>query len=677
MRFKTLYLENFRNFKEETIDFNEYMDEIAAPNGWGKTTIADAIMWILTGKLFSGSSDQMSLKPLHDTKLKVIAELTITTGWDGSDPGKPSEIILRKEYKEDWVTSRGSTIALLSGHTTTSYINTNKKTLQEYEKDLIKIFDVPNIEWFQILAHPFYFAQTMDWKKRREIISDIIGTIMPSEIFEKEPITRTAEPELRAASWDVDNARKTIKTALQGKRVEQTTLQNQIDGYVFNSKVTNEEFIKAAQRITSTMNEEANLKASKMGIKNPMVETIKGNIQDLEQSLNKSIGMDNADLNKTNATINDEIAKLNTKVSNLYESKRNAINKRDQILGSIKKNDQDNAIDMRLIESKRADAKLKLDRWDEVDSQEFKSMESTACPHCGKDINELANKAAFEEFQAWKAKELTDISDKIEQIKAEMKKLQNNIDTRKEATARYNQDEATQRGIVDGFEADITKANDEISAKRQSIRYSAQESETTKAIREQIQAARDALREAEMEATDTVKIDAQIEELRTERESLQSTVTEYRVNEQKVKEKEAKEKSKAIIDQAIATLQVKEDALKQYSATWLAIMDARLKTNFPNVSIRLVKENIKADSWDPDCTIMDKNGAPFETTNTASKFFLGLGLIENLRAAKNLLNFPILMDDVEHITKANRNFNTNTQVITFIASDIQTSGTVA
>ena len=51
MRFKTLYLENFRNFKEETIDFNEYMDEIAAPNGWGKTTIADAIMWILTGKL--------------------------------------------------------------------------------------------------------------------------------------------------------------------------------------------------------------------------------------------------------------------------------------------------------------------------------------------------------------------------------------------------------------------------------------------------------------------------------------------------------------------------------------------------------------------------------------------------------------------------------------------------
>ena len=58
---------------------------------------------------------------------------------------------------------------------------------------------------------------------------------------------------------------------------------------MFNSKVTEEEFIKSSSTDHINMNEEANLKASKMGIKNPMVETIKGNIQDLEQSFNKSI----------------------------------------------------------------------------------------------------------------------------------------------------------------------------------------------------------------------------------------------------------------------------------------------------------------------------------------------------------------------------------------------------
>jgi len=678
MRFKTLYLENFRNFKEETIDFNEYKNEIQAPNGWGKTTIADAIMWILTGKLYSGSSDQMSLKPLHDTKLKVVAELTIITGWDGNDPQHPSEIILRKEYKEDWVTSRGSTVALLSGHTTTPYINTQKKSLQEYEKDLLKLFEVPSIEWFQILSHPFYFAQIMDWKKRREVISEIIGTIAPTEIFTQEPITRTVEPELRSASWDVDNAKKTIRTALQGKKQEQSILQNQIDGYVIEKTVSDDEFTKAAQRITSTMNEEANLKASKMGIKNPKVESIKQSIQDLEQSLNKSIGTDNSSLNKTNAEINDEIGKMNLRVSSLHESKRNAITKRDSILVEINKINQDNSNDLRIIESKKADANVKLARWDEVADQKYKPLEATACPHCGQDINTQANKVAQEEFNAWQSKELTDISNKIAQIKVELENYQKAIDDRKAKLPSLNQQESEQRSIIKGFEDNINKVNDDISTKKQAIRYSAPESDTTNAIREQIEAAKNALKDAEMESADTVKIDEEIRKLQAERETLQQTVTTYRITEQKVKEKAEKERSKSVIDKAVADLEVKEDALTLYSKTWLAIMDARLKASFPNVSIRLVKENIKADSWDPDCTIMDKNGAPFETTNTASKFFLGLGLIENLRRAKNLINFPVLMDDVEHITKANRNFSNDSQVIAFIASDdTKTSGTVA
>ena len=147
----------------------------------------------------------------------------------------------------------------------------------------------------------------------------------------------------------------------------------------------------------------------------------------------------------------------------------------------------------------------------------------------------------------------------------------------------------------------------------------------------------------------------------------------------KVKEKAEKERSKAVIDKAIADLQVKEDALTLYSKTWLAIMDARLKANFPErIHSFSQRKHQSRLPWDPDCTIMDKNGAPFETTNTASKFFLGLGLIENLRKAKNLINFPVLMDDVEHITKANRNFSNDSQVIAFIASDdTKTSNQVA
>ena len=155
------------------------------------------------------------------------------------------------------------------------------------------------------------------------------------------------------------------------------------------------------------MNEEANLKASKMGIKNPKVEELNKSIKDLEQTLNRSIGNDNVELNKTNASINDEIGKMNLQVSSLYESKRNAITKRDSILVEINKINQDNATDLKIIESKKADANLKLARWDEIDAQKFKPLEAVTCPHCGQDINTKQTRLLKKNSTLGNPKELT------------------------------------------------------------------------------------------------------------------------------------------------------------------------------------------------------------------------------------------------------------------------------
>ncbi|MDP3130502.1 MAG: hypothetical protein Q8N15_04100, partial [Bacillota bacterium] len=88
----------------------------------------------------------------------------------------------------------------------------------------------------------------------------------------------------------------------------------------------------------------------------------------------------------------------------------------------------------------------------------------------------------------------------------------------------------------------------------------------------------------------------------------------------------------------------------------------RLDVAFPGINIRLVKENITADSWDPDCTIMDTNGAPFETTNTAAQYYLGVTLIEAIKHSKGLPDLPILLDDTEHFDDVPV-FNTQSQII--------------
>jgi hypothetical protein len=609
--------------------------------------------------------------------LKVAAELVIATGWDGSNPLFPEFVTLRKEYKEDWVTARGSTVSVLSGHTTTSYINTVKKSAQEYDKELLRLFSIESIEWLQILGLPFYFAQTMDWKKRREIISGIIGNINPQDVFSREDSTLLIEALLKANGWNVDNAKKSVKVELDGYKTTQATLKAQIEGYTIDESVTEEQHLAAAQRISSILNEISNLKASRYGIKNPKVDALDKEIATLEKSLNQSAATDNAELNKTNAAINESIAKQNEIVNGLHSSKRDAIDKKVKAETAIAKVTLENDNDRRTIASKTADKKVKLDEWYRVDGGEYKPLESILCDNCGHDISAKSNAEGLAKFNLDKATKLGDIEKKGLELKAEITRLEKTITDRNATLPELQKQEAEAKALVKSYEDDIRAAENKVYELKSSVRYSAPESDTTKSIRNQIQATREAITQAESEATDTAQIDAQIGTLEEESKAKQEITMKYRIAQEKIREKAQREKDKSAIDQKIAEAQTKEDALTIYNKTYLKIMDERLKAAFPNVTIRLVKENIKADSWDPDCTIMDLNGAPFETTNTASKFFLGLNLIENLRRAKGIQPIPVLMDDVEHITKSNRNFASDSQVICFIASDERSVGLTA
>ena len=52
MMIRSVTMENFRYFSHKTIDFqNKPVILLSAANGVGKTTVADAIEWCLTGKI--------------------------------------------------------------------------------------------------------------------------------------------------------------------------------------------------------------------------------------------------------------------------------------------------------------------------------------------------------------------------------------------------------------------------------------------------------------------------------------------------------------------------------------------------------------------------------------------------------------------------------------------------
>ena len=664
MHLKHITLQNFRKFPALELDFNEGKNELKAANKWGKTSIADAIAFVLTGKLNNGSSDLASLKPIHDTALKVAAELTFATGWDGADRFHPESLVLRKEYFEKWTTTRGTTDQVLTGHETLFYINTVRKTAQDFEKEILQYFNLPTVEWVQILVNPFYFASTMPWAKRREIIFSIIGEIAPNDIYAAEPLTRIIAEDLKANGFSTDNLRKAYLVQKKDKKARADILAAQVEGATVPEIVTDEQFTAAEQLISANLTREVNLKAQKSGIKNPVVVALQDKLGNQISTLNDSVMNDTAELGKQNAELNDDIRKQNDIAAAARTDKGEAVQKRSGILGEIAILDNADKTAATQIAIKEAQIAVIKQDGESIKAEAFKG--DAPCPTCGRPFDEDHAQAALEAFNLDKANRLTAKRTLYKQTADELAALKKGIEDRKPKREELNAAEAACRTVIK------TKEDEANAAERTAIDLRAKliyryESDTTKAIKEAIEATKAAIREAELNANDTAEIDRQINDIRTASAAAQAIIDRANANRIILAQKATRERDLTVLRTEIADIESKDDALTIYVKTLLVLMTEKTKAALPHINVRLWIENIKAGSWEPDCTIIDDNGVPFDTTNTASKFRLGIAAIEDLKAAKNLYDLPILLDDAEHITDSNRNFSTNAQTIAMIA----------
>ena len=121
--FKTLTLKNFKGILgEKTINFCDTVTSIYGANHTGKTTIIDAILWVLFDKNSEGASvfgiDAKDENNNVIPKLEHCVKLTLSV--DGV------ERTLEKVRKDVWSKPRGQKEEVLTGHTTNYFVNGNK-----------------------------------------------------------------------------------------------------------------------------------------------------------------------------------------------------------------------------------------------------------------------------------------------------------------------------------------------------------------------------------------------------------------------------------------------------------------------------------------------------------------------------------------------------------------------
>ena len=177
MKLKTLNLQNFQGIKDITIAPDGKDIRISGDNGTGKTTIANAICWLLYAK---PSTNEKGYNPkTKDVDGEDIHFLHhIAEGIFELDDG--SLLTLKKDFYEDWKKVRGSNTENFKGNTLDYYIDGVPVKEKEYTARLEEICPA---EKAKMLTIPDYFSETLPWQKRREILLEVCGDITDQDVI--------------------------------------------------------------------------------------------------------------------------------------------------------------------------------------------------------------------------------------------------------------------------------------------------------------------------------------------------------------------------------------------------------------------------------------------------------------------------------------------------------------
>lgn len=188
-------LNNFKGIRSGEYSFDDKNAVVYGENGTGKTTLMDAMLWVLFGK-DSNNRAEFGIKTL-ETDGTVIPNVDHEVECTFTVNGKP--LVLRKNYREKWTKKRGSIAETFTGHETDYFIDDVPKKKSEFEAAISSIIDEKK---FQLLTNPLYFNETLTWQERRQILIDLCGDVSPDDVANSNTRLKPLVPKLNDMTAD-------------------------------------------------------------------------------------------------------------------------------------------------------------------------------------------------------------------------------------------------------------------------------------------------------------------------------------------------------------------------------------------------------------------------------------------------------------------------------------------
>jgi chromosome segregation ATPase len=661
----TLVLTNYRNIDYATFQFNGDWSKIVGENRIGKTNTLEAIYWLLTDKLLTGSSDIAAIKCLADTTREVRVEATFDV--DGKT------VTLKKEYGENWTRTRGTDQIEMKGHYNTYYFNNVKQpTVKAYQTLLNETFgitcDLGKVDTMRMLIDPTYLGELgedKDWVELRNFIINLIGDVKDSDVFIKNPTLKPIESDLYSVDGRIDQLKKRYKGEIDG-------LNDAIIG--------NDAQIQMLETTDHPSDEE-------VALAKKMVEDCDEKINSLqnERSQDKMVSFLNHQINEKEKEINICTAQLLK--NNPMAEKQNKVDERKQLvmdkISNVKSQIWDKTSEIKTcetaiqfenksIESLESARKDWLAEYHELNAKIKDPSDniSLVCPTCNRPFE---NKDEIIEtmVKQWKAKQ--------DEVLVKGKECAKSIEEHKAEKTRLESElEKAKRGLSD-LES-LLKANenafDEVNKERYDLFEKAQnykpESEELTILNHQLIELKDQLEKVnKSDESKNAAINDSIAKLNEQSLPYRTVIEKHsywKFNQDQLEKVQEKRQTNARL---LAATEQKKEMLNTFIYTKLKMLDERVASVFGNIKFQLIKENING-GFDAVCKPyiydIDKDESTavlWKSGSKSERIVTGIAIAERVKSALDLPNLPFLFDEGGEISSDTfaTKFKTQAQLI--------------
>ena len=631
IRIKRLSLENFKCHSSLVLDFNGQNASIYGDNATGKTSIYDALTWLLFGKDARGNGEKnIEIKPLdiagavkdHQAITSVEAVLTVNE----------DEISLRRTLQEVWSTKRGSTEATYDGNTSEYFIDGVPCKKFAFSA---KVDELVSEGLFRMLTSVSYFAGEMPWQERRGVLFRVAGTKSDVEILKTREDFAPIIEEMGHLSVD------DFKKKLLSEKRSYVGVRDEIPARINECQKTIDalgalDFEAAKDEVKRLTVHKEDLSAQLLAIEhNAAVEAKNLEIKDAQLALNE-LESKNRLYRESQTQGQPDIAAL--------ESKLKGIQSRQSIDKNILSNHRFS------LETIEGTIKRRRDDWMVANGEEIVLGN---CPTCGQAYPAERAAEIKAEFEANKQKKLREIEDEADRLKKQKASHEEQIKLYEDAIAASDKELAE-------LEAQIKAAS---GAKIEIVDMEGYKdtAEGVRGLISHLQEELCVLREDSYTASKELRIkiaevDAEISEaMATVGKESALTYAEGRIIDLQAEAQTAAEKLQSI--ERLLFL------LEEFTRYKTSFVEDSINGLFRIARFRLFREQANG-GIEERCDVVHE-GVPYICVNSGAKINLGIDIINTLSKAYGV-SVPLFVDNAESVTDLEK---TDSQIIRLVVSE--------